>query len=261
MHATRRHPSIDRGLKMNQSENKRYFVRTDDTFQQVIEWIAEQRTPRYGLDVTGYREIQLSYISGDNMHYDCLWGRMYDFSRTAQATLRYLMLTVTGLIQFHDPGFGKRAKPRNQSHVYIPCPHPKYSKEINYGNHLAGSKYEAQWISAHFDMLFPHFHIENRLEGLRLYEERQFFDSIVIIDIHHHVVWNLVVTLTVRKLYEAPYGSPFQLLAIPLLAVHRMEYVHQPPHPVPNYPFLQRPLDDNADVKGILDMTRNMQIK
>ena len=75
-------------------DGKYYFVSTDErTFR-----VNRQKIKTH-FKITGCRTIQANYIRNvkDDQH-PRRWGRIYDFSRTAASAMRYLMLTVTGLI-------------------------------------------------------------------------------------------------------------------------------------------------------------------
>ena len=77
--------------------HKHYFVKTDPTFVTIFQWMtAEEGAGR--LRQTGYCRIQLDHIYSNDGVNNMAWGRNYDFSRTAAATLRYLMLSITGIL-------------------------------------------------------------------------------------------------------------------------------------------------------------------
>ena len=241
---------------------KQYFIKTDATFQQIYAWMrAEQRR---GLEVTEYCEIRRPFINGNAEPHNPAnprpreWSRMYDFSRTAHAILRLMMLKVTELIQLHNPEIAQAVRRRNEANFDVPAPVPRYNRPINHGNHLAGDEYEAQWITAHFDMLFPHFYIENRLNGIQINEVRALRNNqLVIVDTRYHVVWEMIVSLDITRLEDPDprLGVPvlWRFNAIPNVAVIRMEYKYPPGHrPAPEYPFRvagqpQQPADDEID--------------
>ena len=104
-----------------------------------------------------------------------------------------MMLHITGLWQYHHPVPSEPSRSRNAGAILAPPPPEAYSTPINAGNHLAGNRFEAQWFSAHFDMLFPHFHIENLLSGIAVYEKRNFSNQLVAVDHQHFVVWNVII--------------------------------------------------------------------
>ena len=87
-------------------------------------------------------------------------------------------------------------------------------------------------------MLFPHFHIENLLDGIGVWE-RRFIPSneLVIVDTTHRVVWNVIVSLNVTRLVKDQFPGKVRFEAIPMLTFYRMEY-EQLPYPSPHYPFI-----------------------
>ena len=201
----------------------------------ILHWIGTQKG-NHGLRITGYHEVRLPYISG-NEEDPQQWQRVYDFSRTVHVTLRYLMLTVAGILHFHDPGLSEPSKTRNRDSMVVTVD-PRLNREINHNNHLAQNVYEAQWVSAHFDMLFPHFHIENLLNGIGVGERRYIpSNELVIVDTTHRVVWNVIVSLSVTSLINAQFPGKLRFEAIPTLTFYRMEY-EQLPYPPPHCPLM-----------------------
>ena len=226
----------------------------------MLDWIrAESQAER--LHYTGYREVQLHHIYSQNQYDDEMWGRIFDFARTSSATLRYIMLRVTGLNQHFNPeGPGNPARNRVNADLampgQMPPPQPQFATPINHGNHLAGNASEAKWVAAHFDMLFPHFRIESRIDGMQDNQVQSSNDQMVVVDVHHRIVWNFIVTLTVTKLPNAPHGT-MRFRAIPFIAVHRLE-LKPPQQQLINYPF--RPVGGGHDenIENIQARMRNM---
>ena len=236
--------------------NKHYFVKTDPTFRIMLDWIRAE-SQAWRLHITGYREVQLHHIYSQNEEDDQKWGRVLDFANTSSSTLRYIMLRVTGLNQLFCPHAPRdTARHRVDADLEIPREGPplppQYSTAINHGNHLAGNASEAKWVAAHFDMLFPHFRIVSRIDGMQVGQVRPSNDQMVVVDVHHHIVWNFVVTLSVGKLLNAPDGK-MRFQARPFIAVHRLE-LRPPQLQFTNYLFQQplpqvgSSLDDNIDV-------------
>lgn len=238
----------------NQPAQKHYFVKSDPTFLNVLEWIGRQRANN-SLQITGYREIQLSQpIQGNDPDHHNRWQRMYDFSRTAHVTLRYCMLSVTGLLEYHDPDTTNPARERNIGAIEVRQPPPEYARAINFRNHLAQNNIEAQWFSAHYDMLFPHFHIENRLRGINEDQTRNFEDQLVVVDHQNLVVWNVITTLKVRRLRN---DGGLVIEATPLIAVYRLELsisIQQS-----GYPFLPTQEEDR-NIEEIQRRVRDFHI-
>ena len=76
-------------------------------------------------------------------------------------------------------------------------------------------------------------------------------NQLVIVDTHHHVVWEIIVSLDVRRLAN-PRPARMQFNAILNVIVMRMEW-NLPPYYKPVYPFgianqqPQLPADDHHD--------------
>ena len=190
----------------------------------MLDWIrAELQEGR--LHFTGYREVQLDHIYSQNEEDDQKWRRVFNFANTSSSTMRYMMLRVTGIHRHFNPNSLRRTARHRvdldlaNPPVRPPLP-PQYSTPINDGNHLAGNAFEAKWVAAHFDMLFPHFRIESRIDGMQVNEVRPFSDQMVVVDVYHCIVWNFVVTLKVEKLPNA-HRRNMRFRAIPHIAVHR----------------------------------------
>lgn len=217
---------------MQAPQHKQYFVKTDWTYLQVANWIqCELIAGR--LHSTESCTVSLDFISGNdvNEHNAQRWTNMYHFSRTASVTMRYMMLCGTGLLRFHDPDIGPYAKRRNSARIR--CTNKTQSViGINYDGRLASNACEAQWISAHFDMLFPHFHVQNQLESIIPGEVRSLpTNELVVMDTRHHMVWQIIVSLQVTRLM----GPYFWLQAVPIVQVNQYEL---PPG------FAQQPVQD-----------------
>ena len=235
---------------------KEYFVATDRTFQQVVEWISTQLSSR-NLAITGYREIQLKKPICGNKDEEHEWDNVYNFSRTAHATMRHLMLTVTELVRFHDPGSSQPSKKRNAGAIRMNQAPTGFSTEINHGYHLASSPYEARRLSAHFDMLFPHYHMQNWLDGIDVGQPcRSRRDQLVVVDYHNndvHVVWLMIVTLSVR-MESCNHEGMMRFNADPYLVVYRME----PPTEQPlRYLFPKPDLDEDA--KKVTELEKKIE--
>lgn len=173
---------------------------------------------------------------------------MYDFSRTVGATLRLMMLKGTGLLEYHDPALKATARGRNEFYMK-----PQTSgTSINDLGRLAGNTYEAQWVSAYFDMLFPHFFLENQLTGIVPGEPRSLpTNELIVLDIHHHVFWQMEVSLKVEKLEAPPNFVRFE--AKPTFTVKLRKYRPPPPIPAPRYPLGPAPGPDDV-VKKMDDL-------
>ena len=211
---------------------KEYFVATDGTFQQVVEWISAQLSNR-NLAITGYREVQLNKPICGNKHEEHEWDNLYHFARTAHATMRHLMLTVTKLDLFYNPGSSQPSKRRNERAIRLTPAPPRFPTEINHKEHLASSPDETRHLSARFDMLFPQLHIQNWLEGIDVGERRSRRDQLVVVNYHNndvHVVWLMIVTLSVGMQSPSHEGM-MRLNADPYLVVYRMEPPTEQPLP------------------------------
>ena len=140
----------------------------------------------------------------------------------------------------------------------MPPPPPQFAMPINHWNHLAGNAFEAKWVAAHFDMLFPHFRVESRIDGMQDNQVRPSNDQMVVVDVHHHIDWNFVVTLNVRKLPNAPDGK-MRFRARPFIAVHRLE-LRPPQQQFTNYPFPPVGGGHDENIENIQARMRNMRV-
>ena len=230
---------------MAQPPHKHYFVKTDPTFVTIFQWMtAEVGAGR--LRQTGNCRIQLDHIYGNDRGLDRAWGRDYDFSRTAAATLRYLMLRVTRMLgpdlYKHDilsqPGLGRVVTDLQNPEQIV-----REGVEMNAGDLLASNKVEAEWVSAHFDMLFPHFHIENRIQNLHPGGPAvSLRDEMIVINIASHTVWDFIITLSVSRLPDVQHKKVFN--ALPIIIVYRLESQSRT---LQNYPF-KAPDDEDVEV-------------
>lgn len=111
----------------------------------------EKREER--LQQTGYGQIQLDYIYSNNPGNDRHWRRDFDFCRTTAATLRYLMLKITGVIDYytHDTTIIER---RVNADLRRPGQEVRQGTPINDGNFLAYDGISANWVAVRFDMMF-----------------------------------------------------------------------------------------------------------
>ena len=100
-----------------------------------------------------------------------------------------------------------------------------HNTKVNAGKRLANNKNEAQWVSAHFDMLLPHFHIINLYSSLKDVGNTQSQSfQMVVINVRHNIVWQFIGTLKVtRRQLPRDKLKGECLEAVPFLAVIRME--------------------------------------
>ena len=219
---------------MAQPPHKHYFVKTDPTFVTVLQWMtAELGAGRLGR--TGYRRIQLDRIYSNDCVNNMAWRREYDFSRTTAVTLRYLMLTVTGILGpglFDHNTLSQPALGRVVTDLQNPQQIVREGVEMNAGGLLANTRVEAEWVSAHFDMLFPHFHIENRIH-LSPLPVVSMGDEMIVVNIASNTVWDFIITLSITRLPDIQHKKVFN--ALPIIIVYRLE--SHPSMPLMNYPF------------------------
>ena len=110
---------------------------------------------------------------------------------------------------------------------------------MNAGGVLASSKVEAEWVSAHFDMLFPHFHIENRIQNLHPGPlPVSMRDKMIVVNVASNTVWEFIITLSVTRWPDIVLGLQRKKVfnAIPIIIVYRLETQGMPLMHM-NYPF------------------------
>lgn len=217
---------------MAQPNILQYFVQTDVTFGHIFQWMTGEKDAGR-LQLTGSGQIQLDHIYSNNPVNDMYWGRVYDFSRTTAATLRYLMLKITGVIGYYTHNT-TIIEQRVNADLSRPGQEIEWGTPINDGNFLANDGISANWVAAHFDMMFPHFLIESRIQGACA--PFQLFNQMIVINRQHGMVWNFLISLNIRNInYEVGMYE-----AIPLIVVYRLEPTFQPPQIGPqlqNYPY------------------------
>ena len=204
---------------------KHYFVKTDPAFRQVYDWAgAVIRDGNFTL--TGHGECQSNYIAGNNgMGHTlqanpdiCTWARTYDFSRTAHRTMRSYMLNLFGLDQipgYTNPEGSEPSNTRNTNLYTRAQGNQDFTRPANFGNHLAANAYEAQWLVAHYDMLFPHFYIENKIGNIRPGDNRSINRQLLVVDYSNYVIWNIITTLSIRC-HRVPPGD-YEFRATPMV--------------------------------------------
>ena len=193
-------------------DRKKLFVKTDCTYSLIADWMAKQN-----LQVDCSSRVTLPYISGNDDNPQ-KWSRMYDFSRTAAVVLRYMMLSGTKLLSLHNPEIAQRTGTRNREKMVI-------NAEPDDANlNLAEKAYDTQWLSAHIDMLYPHFYLEYQLRGMKPGDNRSIpRNKMVVMDTHDHIIWKISVSLQVEML-EKTNGS-FKLQAVPTVKVKRYTFI------------------------------------
>ena len=229
---------------MDQAQ-KQFYVKTDHTFQTGCDWLIEEKRNN-GLIETGYHEMRLTYVRG-NAGEDPdsrIWHRPHDFTRTCHATVRLMMLEVTGMRQLCDPKIRQPARGRNKARFDRIQPQPQFSRPANAEYKLARNRYEAQWVVGHYDMLFPHYYLESVLQpnGELIGVDAPTnipTREMIILDIVHHVAWHFVVSLHVTRRVDIDKYKQFE--AVPNTIVIRMDYLNRPPGWAPNYPFQPPP--------------------
>lgn len=198
-------------------ENKMYCVKTDATFSVILNWLSEQARQRK-LEVTGYQEAFSNRILSTQGNKN--WKTMYHFVRTVGVVMRIHMIRATGIeekIEFNlsDPTYASNAPNitlRND---------PDHNVAINDGGSLAKNHDEACWIMGYFDMLFTHYHEENRLRNFNIRETRCLSDQMIIIDVARCVVWYFTITHRVTR--KPDVGGKYTFHVVPFVGVIRYE--------------------------------------
>ena len=210
-------------MYLHVDRKKHYFVKTDCTFSLITDWKKKQH-----LEADGSNQVTLPYISGNCLGSKKKWSRMYDFSWTAGVVLRYMMLRGAEILDLHNPHVGQR---RNRENIITKGDKPHHVKL-----HLAKDKYDAQWLSAHFDMLYPHFYLEYQLRGIKPGDNRSIHNKMLVIDTRHHIIWKITVSLEVEMLERT--RTSFKLQAVPKVIVKRYTFTkHSDGRPrQPEYP-------------------------
>ena len=103
---------------------------------------------------------------------------------------------------------------------------------------MAADEEEAQWVTAHFNMLFSKCYLESQVKRIEINELRPLRRrELIIIDSRHRVIWSMVVSFQIARIEDSPPPNPkMQINAIPNVAVTRMEY-KCPLHDEPQYLF------------------------
>ncbi|CAH1261576.1 Hypp2392 [Branchiostoma lanceolatum] len=110
------------------------------------------------------------------------FGGPNGFSRTLGSTLRAFMLRSTCLEGQHDPAFD--GKTHNLDRRSPPAEADYYCDTQPQGAQLplVNNAVQAEEISANFDRLYPHFHIENKLKAVKAGSNAYIPGSMVIVE-------------------------------------------------------------------------------
>ena len=121
-----------------------------------------------------------------------------------------------------------------------------FARPANFDNHLAANPYEAQWLVAHYDMLFPHFYIENKISNIRPGNNRSINRQLLVIDYNNYVIWNIITTLSIRC-HRVPPGD-YEFRAKPMVIYNRYDLMRGRVgrDVFRDYPF-HRPADNDRD--------------
>ncbi len=233
--------------------NKHYFVKTDPAFQQVYGW-ANAVIQAGNFTLTGHGQCQSDYIAGNNGNGNtlaanpaiCTWANPYHFARTAHRTMRLYMLKLFVLDQVVDPEGSEPSHTRNTNLYGVAPVNPNFARPANFGNHLAANPNEAQWLVAHYDMLFPHFYIQNKIANIQPQQHRGINRQLIIVDYVNFVIWDIVTTLSIRC-HRVPPGD-YEFRAKPMVIYNRYDLVRGRVgrDVFRNYPF-PRPADNDRD--------------
>ena len=199
---------------------KTYFVKTDPTFNIILRWLDEE-WKQQRLRLTGYSKAQLSGISsqdGTNT-----WTRMYDFTRTVAVVIRLMMLKATDLIRLCNPEISDGVRNNNEHRILLPSPRPD-NVPINKGNHLAADQGEAQLLTASFDMMYTHLHLENKVNTMRVGESKDFTDQMIVVDKQLNMVWYFIIQYSIRKLNPPPPTPSFPTIGSPEIYLPDLNY-------------------------------------
>ena len=70
-------------------------------------------------------------------------------------------------------------------------------------------------MSAHFDMLFPHFHIKNRIQNLQPGQRPvSMRGEMIVVNRERNTVWDFIITLYVTRLPDIQHKKVFNALQI-----------------------------------------------
>uniref|UniRef100_A0A1X7SLC5 Uncharacterized protein n=1 Tax=Amphimedon queenslandica TaxID=400682 RepID=A0A1X7SLC5_AMPQE len=184
---------------------KHYCLKTGPSYKLISNWLQRKSKTRKA-KIVGSCQIQTECIkpvpkrrssvalsiepgSNDEPH----WKRHHDFSRRIATVARYYVLRAGGLTKYIDDGLELKNPPnlRNEPQVS--------GININDGNHLASNLIEVRWIVAHFDMLVPHFHIENIINAKDENVPFGITSEMIIIDHHFYKAWHITSVLSITN--------------------------------------------------------------
>lgn len=186
-----------------------YVKKTDGKFR--LDRITRKENKR--LHLTDSCRIKLPFING-NSENPVEWKSMYDFTRTACVTLRYMMLIATGLYKFHNPRTSSTcARRRNRENIIF-----DEGKTIKYP---ARNKDEARRISALFDKLLLPSDLVNELGNIEPGDQKDLPPMELVVMDTHHIFWRIKVNLRVHCSGRVP---KLEFHAVPLVAVTLYEY-------------------------------------
>lgn len=129
------------------------------------------------------------------------FGCWYDFSRTASSVLRLFMLEASGMIHLHNPEFTSREVNRQGMN--------KRPEEPNFNmahGDAAQAGLRAQLISSDFDRLFPHFVIQQKLNGIEVNQLRTISGMMYVMYFNERTIYQTNVTMDVRLIAENENG-------------------------------------------------------
>ena len=128
-----------------------------------------------------------------------------------------MMLKGAKLDGFHNPGISQPAKRRNEGNLHFRPDPIDLTQQFN--------RYEAQWLSAHFDMLLPHFFVEKQLENIQLHRVRALpTNELVVVDINNDIIWQIIVSLRVEMVDRVTYNATPTVTIIERTFERRPEY-------------------------------------
>lgn len=193
---------------MAQETQDTTFVGTDPSFNIVLESLREVRNQNR-LEVTHMQTESIEDIESNNSseNQKLIFGRLFDFARTASVVARMCMLKATNVNPRLWPKIGENTKYRNQRKM-------EEGLILDGGFTLAHNRNDARRYWSQYDQLYPHFLIEQEIESVEMNTQVALPRMMVIVRGNFTQVIEITTTFNASRESESLYHSYVHIACI-----------------------------------------------
>ena len=213
------------------------FLSTSPTYMLVPNGLVLELKNANRIHLVGQTTVQ-GLIQGKHQN-PFLYGRWYDFSRTAGSVLRMYMLEASGMAKLYNPPFSTAEINRHEFNTNLyPFGYPMNMAQVPEFGANEVHTHRARRLAAEFDRLFPHSLMECELDNLAVGMTRTLSGHMYVIYFDRRprsILYQIDATMDVTL--EPTYGPQGMKNVHARAHVVVAEYHFDEPMPIPSVPY------------------------